>query len=220
MPPESDLGEPLKSLEYFTIRVDLNHPPDIVLRNTDWVRLAVPDDLDEGRADLCIRIELPFEPRWANVDQNSPRDKALEAARVVGTGLWGEKRRSLCRRRPSASERVAPGIVLGSELASSLRATVGEEIQLISMDGEVGPMGIRPKSRTFRVVGIFETGMYEFDLKLAFIERSVSASYFEIGGTFNRMEIQVHDPASPEDPLPHRLRTSWASGERWPTGSP
>jgi lipoprotein-releasing system permease protein len=62
-----------------------------------------------------------------------------------------------------------PGIVLGRELARSLHAYVGDELTLVSPMGDLGPMGLMPRSRKFRVAGIFYTGMYEYDASYAYV---------------------------------------------------
>ena len=65
---------------------------------------------------------------------------------------------------------VLPGLVLGRELAASLKVVVGDAIQVVSpIGGELGPQGPTPKSRAFRVAGIFYSGMYEYDSKFVYI---------------------------------------------------
>lgn len=64
---------------------------------------------------------------------------------------------------------VYPGVVLGRELARSLHAYVGDELTLVSPMGDLGPMGLMPRSRKFRVAGIFYTGMYEYDASHAYV---------------------------------------------------
>jgi len=66
------------------------------------------------------------------------------------------------------SQDLFPGILVGAELARQLGVEVGDEVQLISPDGDVGPTGLRPKLASFRVAGVFRTGMYEYDQKLAY----------------------------------------------------
>ena len=90
--------------------------------------------------------------------------------------------------------RVHPGVLLGRELASSLRVEVGHEVRLISPDGDVGPTGVRPKASTFVVAGIFSTGMYEFDLKLAYVQLADAQRFFNMGAGTNRIEVRVDDP--------------------------
>ena len=60
-------------------------------------------------------------------------------------------------------KRRLPGIILGKELVKSLQIEVGDEINVVTPDGEMGPTGPLPRSRPFKVVGIFYTGMYEYD---------------------------------------------------------
>ncbi len=56
-----------------------------------------------------------------------------------------------------------PGIVLGKLLAEQLGASVGETITLLTPTGTLSPMGMMPRSRRARVVGIYSLGLYEFD---------------------------------------------------------
>jgi lipoprotein-releasing system permease protein len=94
--------------------------------------------------------------------------------------------------------RVFPTILLGEELAYSLQVSVGEEIQLILPEGEASPLGVRPKSKTFRVGGIFNTGMYEYDLKLAYIRFDEAMKFFNYGDLPNSMEIRLNDVSDTE----------------------
>ncbi|MEC9071354.1 MAG: ABC transporter permease, partial [Myxococcota bacterium] len=86
---------------------------------------------------------------------------------------------------------VHPGILLGSELANSLSVDVGSEIQVISPDGDVGPTGLRPRLRSFRVAGLFTTGMYEYDQKLAYMATEDAQRFFNMGSGLNAMEIRL-----------------------------
>jgi lipoprotein-releasing system permease protein len=60
-------------------------------------------------------------------------------------------------------------VVLGIELARSLRANLGDKVTLVLAQGQVTPAGVLPRLRTFTVVGIFEAGHNEFDAGLAFV---------------------------------------------------
>jgi lipoprotein-releasing system permease protein len=61
-----------------------------------------------------------------------------------------------------ADGRVAP-IVLGKELAVSLGVLPGEEVRAIGFGGELSPLGRMPRIQTFRVIAIFESGLWDFD---------------------------------------------------------
>lgn len=88
---------------------------------------------------------------------------------------------------------VFPGILLGAELARQLGLEVGDEVQLISPDGDVGPTGLRPKLASFRVAGIFRTGMYEYDQKLAYTALYAAQRFFDLGRERNALEARIDD---------------------------
>ncbi|MFQ5509376.1 MAG: ABC transporter permease [Leptospirillia bacterium] len=88
---------------------------------------------------------------------------------------------------------VQPGIVLGKELALKLGALVGGTINVISPAGEVGPMGIIPKIRPFTVVGIFDSGMFEYDSGLAYVSLSAAQDFLELGEQVTGIEVRVRD---------------------------
>jgi lipoprotein-releasing system permease protein len=76
-----------------------------------------------------------------------------------------------------------PGIIVGKELASSLKVLVGDRMNVVSpLGGELGPQGPMPKSRPFRVAGIFYSGMFEYDSKFVYIHLREAQSFFGIKG--------------------------------------
>ena len=62
-----------------------------------------------------------------------------------------------------------PGIVIGQELASTIGSVVGDSVQLTGEGGSLSPMGPLPSRRVFKIVGLFNLGLYEFDQGYAFI---------------------------------------------------
>lgn len=84
-----------------------------------------------------------------------------------------------------------PGVLIGAELARNLGVDVGMEVQLISPDGDIGPTGLRPKLRSFRVAGVFKTGMYEYDQKLAYVAIDDAQRFFDYGRDQNRLEARL-----------------------------
>jgi lipoprotein-releasing system permease protein len=91
------------------------------------------------------------------------------------------------------SGRALPGIVVGRELAHALRVFVGDEVNVVSPFGDLGPAGPQPKSRPFRVVGIFYSGMYEYDAKFAYLDLAEAQRFFGVGDTVTGLEIKVRD---------------------------
>jgi ABC-type lipoprotein release transport system permease subunit len=99
--------------------------------------------------------------------------------------------------RPAASlrRRVLPGIIVGRELAKTLRLFVGDEVSVVSPAADLGPTGLIPKKRSFRVAAIFYTGMYEFDTKYAYTLLPVAQAFFNVGPAVTGLEVRADDPA-------------------------
>lgn len=86
-----------------------------------------------------------------------------------------------------------PGIIIGRELAKSLRVYVGDEITLVSPLGDLGPMGIMPRSRKFRVAAIFYSEMHEYDATYVYTLHEVAQAFFSMGEKTSQLELRVSD---------------------------
>ena len=91
--------------------------------------------------------------------------------------------------------RALPGILLGRELAEQLRVAPLDRVQVINpLGGGRGLMGLpTPTARTFRVAGIYHSGMYEYDTKWTFLANDVAQDFLDIGDTVTGIEIKVED---------------------------
>jgi lipoprotein-releasing system permease protein len=88
---------------------------------------------------------------------------------------------------------VLPGILIGRELAAQLKVVVGDRVNVISpIGGELGPQGPMPKSRPFKVAGIFYSGMYEYDSKFVYINLPEAQTFFNVRGATG-LEVKVAD---------------------------
>lgn len=61
------------------------------------------------------------------------------------------------------------GIVLGKVLAQSLGVSVGDTVDIMSPQGQVTPFGVIPRTERFKVCGIIDSGMYNYDSTFSFI---------------------------------------------------
>lgn len=86
-----------------------------------------------------------------------------------------------------------PGVVLGRELAKTLHVYVGDEITLVSPLGDLGPMGVLPRSKRFRVAGVFYSGMYEYDASHAYVRLDVAQQFLDLGAHITSIEIKVEN---------------------------
>jgi lipoprotein-releasing system permease protein len=85
------------------------------------------------------------------------------------------------------------GIALGRELARSLGAFVGDTVTAISPRGAVTAVGTIPKMRQFRVVAIFEIGLYEYDSALAYVSLQTAQQFADLGDRVSGIEVRVAD---------------------------
>ncbi|MBN8475279.1 lipoprotein-releasing ABC transporter permease subunit [Sulfuritalea sp.] len=85
------------------------------------------------------------------------------------------------------------GIVLGSELARALRATTGDKLTLLAPQGLVTPAAILPRVKQFRVVGIFEVGMFEFDSGLALVHMGDAQKLYRMDDRVTGVRLKVDD---------------------------
>jgi lipoprotein-releasing system permease protein len=86
-----------------------------------------------------------------------------------------------------------PGIILGKELASSIGAFKGDIVTVLSPVGEIGPLGMLPKVKKFRVVGIFEVGMFEYDLNLVLTDLRSAQEFFGMKDDITGIELRLND---------------------------
>ena len=172
----------------------------------------------QGYRDLADRLETI--PRVTHATPFTAHEVMLMAGgRVAGTIVRGidpdersrtvdfarlfEDRDLTALLRPSSadadgagngvSQSARRGIVLGTELARSLRVETGEQIILNSPLGILQPAGILPNMRGFTVTGTFETGMYEYDAKLALISLDEAQELFDLGEVVHGIEVRVDD---------------------------
>ena len=68
------------------------------------------------------------------------------------------------------------GIIIGRDLADKLAASVGDVVRIVTAQERLTPFGMIPRSRQFKVVGIFKLGLYEFDSAYGFVHLDVAKS--------------------------------------------
>lgn len=89
--------------------------------------------------------------------------------------------------------RATPGIILGNELARNIGVSRGEPVTVISPLGRLTPLGRVPRSQTFRVAGIFDSGMYEYDSTIAYVSLWAAQRFLGIGDRVTGIEVRVDD---------------------------
>ena len=106
------------------------------------------------------------------------------------------------------------GIVLGVELAQSLGVVLGDKVVVLAPQGQFTPTGVVPRIKQFRVVGLFEIGMYEYDAGLALIHMDDAAKLYRMSDTVSGLRLKLDDlfraPA-----VTHTLNTDLQSEGRY-----
>jgi lipoprotein-releasing system permease protein len=151
---------------------------------TDWKRLAeLPADepigLGPGGEMYLKGPSLKYESDEKKYDGDDKLDAAVKDALVPADAY--------------------PGIVLGRELAKTLHVYIGDELTLVSPLGDLGPMGVLPKSRRFHVAAVFYSGMYEYDSSQAYITLETAQDFLDLPGRVTTLEMRVDDAERVED---------------------
>ena len=85
------------------------------------------------------------------------------------------------------------GIILGSVLASSLDVVPGDRVTMITPQSTASPVGFLPRLRRFKVVGLFEIGVHEYDRATALIHRVDASKLFRLDGGVSGLRLKIDD---------------------------
>jgi lipoprotein-releasing system permease protein len=145
------------------------------------VKIGSADALNENsRADIPSGVSQAHSTAGAGKNISAPQDTQS-----------GQSPDSLT----AVGQRVAAmaPIILGKDMADELGATVGSVVLVTSPQGELTPFGMVPKYNRFRVVGIFNSGFYEYDTSWAFTRLSDAQRLFGLGDLISVIQLKVDD---------------------------
>jgi lipoprotein-releasing system permease protein len=91
------------------------------------------------------------------------------------------------------------GVAIGSRLAEQLGLGEGDSITLISPEGDVTPMGVNPRVKSYKVAAIFEIGMSEYDASIIFMPFEEAQLYFNAEGIAQSIEIFLDKPEAVDE---------------------
>lgn len=186
-------------------RTGLTDAPHLIdkIRQVEGVRGATPFIYSEvmlstphGVKGLVLRgIDPRTAPSVLGILSNMKKgDVADLAPRVTPEGASSTGAAGAPSTGAVATASGPPGVIIGEELAQRLGVVVGSRVNLLSPAGQKTSAGFAPRIRPFMVVGVFSTGMFEYDSSLGFV--SLDAARDVLGlpdGAVSGVELAVDD---------------------------
>lgn len=94
------------------------------------------------------------------------------------------------------------GVLIGSRMAAQLGLAAGDTITLVSPEGDVTPLGVNPRVKSYPVSGIFEIGMSEYDASIIYMPLEEAQLYFNVEGIVQSIELFIADPDAVDELRP------------------
>jgi len=154
---------------------------------------------------------------WPNIAESSvKREHVLASAPYItaqamlsyGQGVQGAIIRGVI---PAAEDKVADlgksmrvgtlndlrsgefGIILGTDLAYNLGAQIGDKVVVMAPQGQFTPAGVVPRLKQFTVIGLFSSGMQEYDAGLALIHMDDAAKLYRMDNKVSGVRLKLDD---------------------------
>lgn len=125
--------------------------------------------------------------------------KAAEGAMVRGIERQDLLRRPVLKTALSLvnmEEFEGNSVVVGSRLANKMGIVPGDEITLISPNGKVTAFGTVPRMKSYKVIGTFEVGMFEYDANYIFMPLETAQTYFGMKGAVSHIDVTLDDEST------------------------
>ena len=177
---------------------------------------------DDSDADIDPELlALIGEDRWVDEEDNGSRRMAPSPldedslVRQPNAELLPQQTRSR-QMKPlpglgadDVGNRKLGAIILGRELKNNLTMFLGGEISVMSPSGDLGPTGGMPKSRPFKLVGTYYSGMFDFDAKMGYISLEDAQALLGIGDMISGIDVRctrLEDSKEVRDALREKLK--------------
>jgi lipoprotein-releasing system permease protein len=128
---------------------------------------------------------------------------ASESRGVVTKGIDPERERNsdealrhLAAGRPdfTADADGIDALLVGKQLAEDWKLSPGDYVTLMSPQGRLTPFGMMPRTRRFRVAGVFDSGFYDYDENWCFLKLSAAQALSGVGDLANVLEFRLDNP--------------------------
>jgi len=115
--------------------------------------------------------------------------KGLEISEEVQVANWLNKLQA--GNLPSGEHQEE--MLLGKDLAASLGVSVGDVVTVLIPSGRLTPVGVLPRSKNFKICGLFSSGLYEFDSTTAVISLPLAQKLFNLGERISYLQVRIKD---------------------------
>lgn len=138
-----------------------------------------------------IQILIPF------IEQQAIAINGTEARGVIVRAMQSEAFAKLPMLEDKAGDIAnrltsAAGVVIGKRLADKLFLHVGDDITIMSPAGETTPFGTMPEQQSYKIVGLAETGLHQYDSSLVLMPLSMGQELFKLHGKLTNIDIYLH----------------------------
>jgi lipoprotein-releasing system permease protein len=106
------------------------------------------------------------------------------------------------------------GMLVGRQLADEWKVKPGDYVTLTSPQGRLTPFGLMPRTKRFRVAGVFDSGFYDYDENWCFVTLPASQSLAGTGDVVNVLEFRL---AKPEQAMEIGRNVEQAAGQGFTT---
>jgi len=117
----------------------------------------------------------------------------LKVGNLLGSIQEGSREEALAELAKPVDPDSQPPVVIGKVMADSIGASPGDSILLTSPQGHLTPFGLVPRYRYFRVVGVFDSGFYDFDSSWAFTSLPAAQQLLGLGDVVSVIEFRLDD---------------------------
>ena len=87
----------------------------------------------------------------------------------------------------------ADKIIMGIRLARKMGVSEGDKVTLLSPNGKVTAFGTVPRMKSYQVIGLFDSGMYEYDANFIFMPLESAQVYFGLPGAVTNIDVTIDD---------------------------
>jgi lipoprotein-releasing system permease protein len=142
---------------------------------------------------------------------------AGQARGVVAKGIDPERE----RRSDEALQRIVAGrldfspdsegidaLLIGKQLAEEWKISPGDYVTLMSPQGRLTPFGLMPRTRRFRVAGVFDSGFYDYDENWCFMSLAAAQGLSGAGEAVNVLEFRLKQPERAEEIAARIIQTA------------